>query len=76
MIADQYENAGRITELGAGVTIDHTDIVRLPGAVRAVLADPSYREAAAQIGEEVSRLPTVDTATAILRAYSQPRSVA
>ena len=70
MIADQYENAGRITELGAGVTIDHEDIVRLPDAVRAVLADPSYREAAGRIAEDMRTLPTVDTATAILRAVA------
>jgi UDP:flavonoid glycosyltransferase YjiC (YdhE family) len=76
MIADQYENAGRIAELGAGVTLDHADIVRLPDAVRAVLADRSYRDVAGRLADEISALPTVDTAAAILRAYSQPRSVA
>jgi UDP:flavonoid glycosyltransferase YjiC (YdhE family) len=76
MIADQYENAGRITELGAGVTVDHEDIQRLPDAVRALLADPAYREAAGRVAEEIRQLPPVETATELLRAYSQPRSVA
>jgi UDP:flavonoid glycosyltransferase YjiC (YdhE family) len=79
MIADQHENARRVSELGAGLMLDVDDIVRLPDAVRALLADPSYRRAAGRIAEETSALPTVDTATGILRAlaaYSQPRSVA
>jgi UDP:flavonoid glycosyltransferase YjiC (YdhE family) len=76
MIADQFENAGRIVDHGAGVTLEHADIARLPDAVRAVLADRSYRVAAGRLADEIARLPTVDTAAAALRAYSQPRSVA
>jgi MGT family glycosyltransferase len=67
MIADQYENARRIAELGAGVTIDHAEVMRLPDAVRALLADPAYREAAGRIAQETSGLPTVDAAPTILR---------
>jgi UDP:flavonoid glycosyltransferase YjiC (YdhE family) len=76
MIADQYENASRISELGAGVTLEYEQIARLPDAVRELLADGTYRQASERIAAEIQALPTVDTATAILRAYSQPRSVA
>ena len=70
MIADQHENARRVSELGAGLRLDVDDIVRLPDAVRALLADPSYREAAGRIAEETAKLPPVETATAILRAMA------
>jgi MGT family glycosyltransferase len=66
-IADQTHNARRVAELGAGVQLDAGDFVRLPDAVRALLADKSYREAAQRVAAEMRALPTVDTATAILR---------
>jgi UDP:flavonoid glycosyltransferase YjiC (YdhE family) len=75
-IADQFHNAQRVAELGAGIALDPGDMVRLPDAVRALLADRSYRDAASKVAAEMQALPTVDTATALLRAYSQPRSVA
>ena len=69
-IADQYHNARRVSELGAGVMLEAEDIVRLPDAVRALLADGSYREAAGRVAAEMRELPPVDTATAILRALA------
>jgi MGT family glycosyltransferase len=75
-IADQFHNAQRVEALRAGVALEAEDIVRLPDAVRALLAETAYREAAGRVAAEMQALPTVDTATAILRAYSQPRSVA
>jgi UDP:flavonoid glycosyltransferase YjiC (YdhE family) len=69
-IADQYDNGRRVTELGAGVMIEAEDIARLPDAVRALLADRTYREAAGRVAAEMAALPTVDTATAILRAMA------
>jgi UDP:flavonoid glycosyltransferase YjiC (YdhE family) len=75
-IADQFHNAQRVAELGAGIALDPGDMVRLPDAVRTLLADRSYRDAASKVAAEMQALPTVDTATALLRAYSQPRSVA
>jgi MGT family glycosyltransferase len=69
-IADQFHNAQRVEELGAGIALDAGDIVRLPDAVRSLLADPSYREAAGRVAAEMRALPTVDTATAILRAMA------
>lgn len=74
--ADQTHNARRLADLGAGLEVDPADMARLPDVVRAVLADKSYRAAAGRIREEVDSLPAVDNATAILEAYSQPRSVA
>lgn len=69
-IADQYHNARRVSELGAGVTLEADDIVRLPDAVRSLLADKSYREAAGRVAAEMRALPAVDTATTILRALA------
>jgi UDP:flavonoid glycosyltransferase YjiC (YdhE family) len=69
-IADQHHNARRVSELGAGVMLDAEDIVRLPDAVRSLLADSSYREAAGRVAAEMQALPPVDTATAILRGMA------
>jgi UDP:flavonoid glycosyltransferase YjiC (YdhE family) len=68
--ADQTHNARRTTELGAGLEIAPEDIVRLPDAVRALLADDGYRAAARRVAAEMQALPTVDTATGILRALA------
>jgi MGT family glycosyltransferase len=69
-IADQFHNAQRVAELGAGLALDPGDMVRLPDAVRALLADRSYRQAASKVAAEMRALPTVDTATSILRAMA------
>jgi MGT family glycosyltransferase len=69
-IADQFHNAQRIEDLGAGVMLEAEDIARLPDAVRALLADRSCREAAGRVAAELAALPTVDTATSILRALA------
>jgi UDP:flavonoid glycosyltransferase YjiC (YdhE family) len=69
-IADQFHNAERVAELGAGIALDPGDVVRLPDAVRALLAERSYRDAAGRVAAEMRALPTVDTATAILRAMA------
>ena len=69
-IADQYHNAHRVSELGAGVMLEAENIARLPDAVRALLAERSYREAAGRVAAEMRELPPVDTATAILRALA------
>ena len=53
LIADQTHNARRVAELGAGVSSSPDDIVRLPDAVRALLADGSYREAAGRVAAEM-----------------------
>ena len=66
LFADQPYNARRVAELGAGIELEAgTD--GLADAVRRLLAEPSYREAAQRVAAETRQLPTVDTATAILR---------
>ena len=70
VIADQFHNARRLTELGMGLTVAPDDISRLPDAVRTLLADRSYRDTARRIARETSSVPPVETATAILRALA------
>ncbi len=70
LFADQPYNARRVAELGAGIELEAgTD--RLADAVRRLFDEPSYREAARRVADETRRLPTVDTATAILRRLAQ-----
>jgi MGT family glycosyltransferase len=71
LFADQPYNARRVEEVGAGLALDPSDLSRLPDTVRAVLAERSYRESAAIIAGETRRLPTVDTATEILRGLAR-----
>jgi UDP:flavonoid glycosyltransferase YjiC (YdhE family) len=78
LFADQPHNARRVAEIGAGIALAPEQLVRLPDAVRSLLGNGSYRAVAGGIADKARRLPTVDTATKILRsvAQSQPRSVA
>ena len=69
-IADQTQHARRVAELGAGLVLEADDMVRLPDAVRALLADRSYRQAAGRVAAEMGELPPVDAATVILRALA------
>jgi UDP:flavonoid glycosyltransferase YjiC (YdhE family) len=64
LFADQPYNADRVTDLGAGLTLDGT--TGLTDAVRELLADPSYREAAQRIAEAARRLPSVELAPEIV----------
>jgi UDP:flavonoid glycosyltransferase YjiC (YdhE family) len=66
LFADQPFNAERVTALGAGVTLDRAS--RAGDAVRRLLADPSYREAARRVAAATRRLPTVDEAVRTVRA--------
>ncbi len=67
LFADQPHNARRVADIGAGIALEADDLVRLPDAVRGLFADRSYRDSAGRIADGARRLPTVDTATAILR---------
>lgn len=71
VFADQFENARPVAERGAGVAVPTTidghgwrtpvgeaDAPRIAEAVKEVLRDPSYRAAAAQVGEEILSNPT------------------
>jgi UDP:flavonoid glycosyltransferase YjiC (YdhE family) len=61
--ADQFRNAERVAALGAGLEATAADLV---SALRQVLGEPSYREAAARVAAEVARLPLVDETPAVL----------
>ncbi|HWM11012.1 MAG TPA: glycosyltransferase, partial [Solirubrobacteraceae bacterium] len=72
MGADQPGNARRLEALGLARALEvmsaTPDEVR--EAVRAVLGDPSYREAAERIRDEIARLPGPDHAVARLNTLS------
>lgn len=57
--ADQFENAGRCVELGAGVALLPAQLTA--GAVRdavdVVLAEPAYRTAARRLADEIAAMP-------------------
>ena len=61
--ADQFRNAERVAALGAGLEATAADLV---SALRQVLGEPSYSEAAARVAAEVARLPLVDEAPGVL----------
>jgi hypothetical protein len=71
VFADQFENARRVAERGAGVAVltardehggrnpvSEADAPRIAGAVKEVLGDPSYGIVAAQVGEEIASSPS------------------
>lgn len=68
IFADQPENAARVTALGAGVTLGPE--ARTPEAVRtavrAVLADPAYRQGAERIRDEINALATPQATVPLL----------
>jgi Erythromycin biosynthesis protein CIII-like, C-terminal domain len=68
--ADQPRNARRVAELGAGIALDSLD--GLADAIRRVLEEPSYREAAGRVAAEIAALPLVDAAPEALRALLAP----
>jgi MGT family glycosyltransferase len=70
LFADQPHNARRVAEIGAGIAVAPDQLMRLPDAVRSLLADGSYRAAAGRIADNAKRLPTVDTATKMLCALA------
>jgi UDP:flavonoid glycosyltransferase YjiC (YdhE family) len=60
VFADQFENARRIADRGAGLTVDAIeDTPGLVGAIEQVLATPGYREEARKIATEMATGPTV-----------------
>jgi UDP:flavonoid glycosyltransferase YjiC (YdhE family) len=68
LFADQPYNAQRVTDLGAGVTLERPSDAG--EAVRNLLGDPGYGKAARQVAAATSRLPTVDEAVRIVRAVA------
>jgi UDP:flavonoid glycosyltransferase YjiC (YdhE family) len=68
LFADQPHNARRVTELGAGIAVDHA--AELTDAVRRLIAEPSYRAAAQRVAADICELPTVDAAARIVRGLA------
>jgi hypothetical protein len=68
--ADQPRNARRIAELGAGIALDSLD--GLASAIRRVLGEASYREAAQRVATEIAALPSIDAAPETLRGMLAP----
>ena len=79
--ADQPQNADRVESLGAGLAL-HGGLVALPRlrkALSTLLDDPSYRIAARRVAAEISALPPVDEAVALLEeiaGYPRARAAA
>ncbi len=87
--ADQWANAAAVAAAGAGVALDAERgtraVLGLPGddtlgalapAVRRVLADPAYRQAARGIAAAMGALAPVDAAVDALRAIAADRVLA
>ena len=72
LFADQPENARRVAEVGAGLSVepDREDVPAtiepLRDALRAVLGEPSYRQRARALAEELRAEPPVDEAVPLL----------
>jgi MGT family glycosyltransferase len=72
--ADQPRNARRVAELGAGIALE--DVAGVGDAVRRLLEEPSYRDAAERIAREVAALPPVAKAGEALREWTLGRAAA
>jgi UDP:flavonoid glycosyltransferase YjiC (YdhE family) len=71
--ADNFVNAGLVARCGAGVVLPPGEVTAgtVREAVRAVLADARYRDAATGIAAELRSLPSArDTATALRATIS------
>ena len=62
--ADQFANAARVVELGAGIALspEDQDAEHIDAALEAVLDDPRYRAAARAVAEATAQLPGLDQA--------------
>ena len=64
LFVDGPENARRVAEAGAAIVVD--DATQLANAVRELLDDASYVDAARRIADEIRALPPVTEAVAVL----------
>lgn len=69
---DQFVNAARVEEVGAGrMVLGGPDAApSLSAAVRTVLGDPSYAQAAAGLARDVADLPPVSAATDVIIGHA------
>ncbi|MBV9284636.1 MAG: hypothetical protein JO176_08470 [Acidimicrobiia bacterium] len=70
--ADNFTIAGRLTTAGASVTLMPDDVTSdaIVAALRRVLTEPSYRQAAERLAEEIAAMPAPADVAASLRAES------
>jgi UDP:flavonoid glycosyltransferase YjiC (YdhE family) len=73
--ADQPENAARCAALGVGRVVQAEDATpeAVREAVRAVLADPTYRRNAERVRDEIRSLPGPEHAVALLERLAAER---
>jgi UDP:flavonoid glycosyltransferase YjiC (YdhE family) len=78
LFGDQPYNAERIAAIGAGIALEGGPeaIAGLRDAVSRLLVDPAYRANAARAADEISALPTVDVAPAVVRELIADRMTA
>jgi UDP:flavonoid glycosyltransferase YjiC (YdhE family) len=78
LFVDGPANARRVAGIGAGIELERglAGTSGLAGAVRALIADPRYREAAGRVAEEIRALPPVDHAVDGIVATVQGRALA
>ncbi len=71
--SDQFLNAARIDEVGAGFCLEGGAEAAgaVPDQLRRLLGEPSYRETAEQIAGEIAALPDVSTAVPIIERYAR-----
>ena len=74
LFVDGPENARRVAGAGAAIVVD--DATALATAVRELLDDASYVEAARRIADDIRALPPVDAAVEVLTSYGSTRSSA
>jgi UDP:flavonoid glycosyltransferase YjiC (YdhE family) len=70
LFADQPENARRVAEVGAGLAVT-PDASSIREAVRQVLEEPSYREAAQGLAAEMRAQPAVDHAVPLFEGFGR-----
>ena len=64
---DQHVNAEHVSAVGAGVALAGPEATgEVAGAIARLLSDPSYRQAAQTVADEVAALPPVDQAVVVL----------
>jgi UDP:flavonoid glycosyltransferase YjiC (YdhE family) len=77
LFADQPQNARRVAEVGAGLSVEpdreapDATVAPLRGAIETVLADPSYRERARALADELRAQPPADDAVPLLQSRAR-----
>jgi len=73
--ADNVINAGRIEQLGAGITVNEDDrsSAAIVAAISAVVERPRYRDAARQIADEMAALPSLPEAARLIERLAAER---